>query len=136
MPSLHQITPFFTVLDLDATVQFLQHGLAFKLWVRYDDFAYLQRDEVGIRLLRREDATGREHAYIEVQDVDALWAEFRSRLTTELSNNPDGPCDQTYGQREFTVLGPGNIMLFFGQAIFRDEPAWERARGEQDPPPS
>ncbi len=132
MTKLLQVTPFLFVQDLDGVVRFFQTGLAFRFLVRYDDFAYLQRDNAGIRLLQREDAAAPAHAYFDVEAVDELWAEFHSRLTTELRNNPDGPRDQTYGQREFTVFGPEGITLFFGQDIFRDAPAWQRAAHESD----
>lgn len=143
MATLSQITPFFVVQDLEAAVRFFRDALGFTLWVRYDGYAYLQRDRAGVRLLQREapplepEPQGWMHAYLDVEDVDALWAEFRARLREELRNNPDGPRDQTYGQREFTVFGPEGLTLFFGQKIFRDRPAWERAQRESssEPPP-
>ena len=129
MPKLTQVTPFFFVQDLDEAVRFYKESLGFKLYVRYNDYAYLHRDGAGIRLLRGA-AGPASTAYFDVEDVDALWGEFRSRLGDELRNNPEGPRDQSYGQREFTVFSPGNHTLFFGQEIFRDEPAWERAARE------
>lgn len=131
MRNIHRVTPFFFVHDLNETVRFFKDGLGFTLWVRYDDYAYLQRDGAGIRLLRRAEASSPAAAYFDVEDVDALWTEFHSRLSNELRNNPEGPRDQTYGQREFTVFAPGNHTLFFGQEIFRDEPGWQRAAREQ-----
>ena len=133
MASLIQITPVFFVQDLAVAVRFLQHGLGFRPFVRYDDYAYLQRDEAGVRLLKANGDPGRVHAYIDVADVDALWTEFRARLTDELRNNPDGPRDQSYGQREFTVFGPEGMTLFFGQEIFRDKAAWQRAANDSEP---
>ena len=133
MARFQQITPFFIVQDLNSAVRFWRDSLGFKLLVRYDDYAYLHRDRAGVRLLRGESAPGRQHAYLDVENVDELWAEFRARLAEELRNNPEGPRDQSYGQREFTVFGPEGITLFFGQEIFRDEPAWERAARETEP---
>ena len=127
--NLQQVTPFYHVADLDGSVAFFVEKLGFKAYIHTRDYAYVHREGVGFRLMLRGDvqdarASGaqaataeRRHAYVDVRDVDALYAEFRGALTDELRNNPDGPRNQTYGQREFTVFGPENLVLFFGQAI-------------------
>lgn len=129
MPNLtnfEQITPFFHVADLDATVRFFTQKLGFDARVHAPDYAYLHRETAGIRLLLRADAAeflsgqhtpDRRYAYIDIRDADTLYAELRANLTTELRNNPDGPHNLPYGQREFTVFAPEHIVLFFGQPL-------------------
>ena len=130
--NLQQVTPFYHVADLNGSVAFFVEKLGFRAHIHARDYAYVHREGVGFRLMLREDAQGarasgaqavaeRRHAYVDVRDVDALYAEFRGTLTEELRNNPDGPLDQTYGQREFTVFGPENLVLFFGQAIVDEQ---------------
>ena len=122
-----QITPFFHVADLDASIDFFVCKLGFRASVHTREYAYVHRGTIGVRLLLRGDSAEylkanappvqRRYAYIDVHDVDGLHAELRPKLTNELSSNPDEPRDQPYGQREFTVFGPEGIVLFFGQMI-------------------
>jgi catechol 2,3-dioxygenase-like lactoylglutathione lyase family enzyme len=131
MPNFLQVTPFLFVDDIDRIVDFFTHSLGFKLYVRYDEFAYVQRGSAGVRILGGGAKAGRDPIYFDVEEVDALWTELRATLDDNaLRNHLEGPRDQTYGQREFTVFGPENVGIFFGQEIFRDEPAWERAQRE------
>ena len=121
--NLQQVTPFFHVDDLDAAVKFFVEKLGFKALVYRPDYAYVDREGVAFRLLSLEEERQSDAepppkcAYVDVRDVDALWAELRPKLREELSNNPEGPSDRWYGQREFTVFGPEHLVLFFGQAI-------------------
>ena len=55
--------------------------------------------------------------YIDVRDVDRLYAELKPKLDTLPKGDVYGPVDQSYGQRELLVLAPDGNLLAFGQAI-------------------
>lgn len=118
-----QITPFIHVPDLDQALAFFTDVLGFRVCVRMDDYAYIERDAIGIRLLQNHGADGappgnrRFAYYIDVRDVDALYAELKPKLDTLPQGDVHGPADKSYGQRELLVLAPDGNLLAFGQAI-------------------
>ena len=124
-----QITPFMHVPDLSRALAFFADVLGFEVLVRMDDYAYIEREGVGIRLMQNRGDDGappgnrRFAYYIDVRDVDALYAELKPKLDTLPPRDVHGPVDKSYGQRELLVLAPDGNLLAFGQAIRRDEPA-------------
>jgi len=124
-----QITPFMHVPDLPRALTFFADVLGFQVLFRMDDYAYVERERVGIRLMQNRGDDGappgnrRFAYYIDVRDVDALYAELKPKLDTLLPRDVHGPADKSYGQRELLVLAPDGNLLAFGQAIRRDEPA-------------
>ena len=60
---------------------------------------------------------GRYMSYIDVEDVDGLWAELKPKLDLLPPGHVEPPCDQEYGQREFAVIGPDGDLIAFGQSI-------------------
>jgi hypothetical protein len=55
--------------------------------------------------------------YIDVRDVDQLYAELKPKLATLPTRDVYGPVNQPYGQRELLVLAPDGNPMDFGQAI-------------------
>lgn len=123
MAKLHQITPFVPCTSLDRQIDFYEGVLRFELRFRADNYAFLKRDDVAVRLIEIDKTIDlsrpeRENSfYIDVNDIDAL---YRS-LETKLMNLPEGrvraPFDQSYGQREFHVIDEDCTLIFFGEAI-------------------
>jgi len=128
MTNLIQITPFMHVDDIDRAVSFFTDILGFKIGLRHDDYAYVHRENVGIRMLQNRGADGappgnrRFAYYIDVHDVDALYAELKPRLDTLPPRDVHGPADKHYGQRELLVLAPDGNLIAFGQAIKKSQP--------------
>jgi hypothetical protein len=58
--------------------------------------------------------------YIDVRDVDGLYAELKPKLDTLANDDVYGPVDQSYGQRELLVLAPDGNLIAFGQQISAD----------------
>ena len=61
-------------------------------------------------------------AYFDVDDVDAVAAELAAHgwiAPTDHGPAHLGPCDQTWGQREFYVRDPDNNCVRFGAPIAR-----------------
>jgi catechol 2,3-dioxygenase-like lactoylglutathione lyase family enzyme len=126
MSNFIQVTPFMHVDDLDRALAFFTGILGFETRFRAADYAYVHRETAGFRILQQTGADGappgnrRFAYYIDVRDVDQLYAELKPKLDTLPKRDVYGPVDQSYGQRELLVLAPDGNVLAFGQAISRD----------------
>lgn len=125
MSNFIQITPFMHVPDIEQALAFFTGILGFETLYRQGDYAYVEREGAGIRLLQNRGDDGappgnrRFAYYIDVRDVDALYAELKPRLDTLPARDVHGPANKPYGQRELLVLAPDGNLLAFGQAIGR-----------------
>ena len=123
MSNFIQVTPFMHVPDIEQAVKFFTEILGFEALLRLDDYAYVHRETAGFRILQNKGADGappgnrRFAYYIDVRDVDALYAELKPRLDTLPKGDVYGPVNQPYGQREFMVLAPDGNLIAFGQAV-------------------
>jgi len=118
-----QIAPFMHVRELEPALDFLEM-LGFETIVRIGrDYAYLEREGAGLRVLEGADAilfppqSGRFAYYIDVRDVDSIHAELKEKLDTLPAGDVHGPADKHYGQRELVVRAPDGQLLVFGAAI-------------------
>ena len=121
MTNFLQVTPFLHVVDLQKALEFFTDILGFAVPFRQPGYAYIHRETVGFRLLQAESgATVPAHRrfayYIDVRDVDALYAELKPKLDTLPPGDVHGPADQPYGQRERLVLAPDGELIAFGMA--------------------
>ncbi len=128
MTNFIQVTPFLHVPDLRKALEFFTDTLGFSVPFRMDGYAYVHRETVGFRLLQVEDGEagpGRRRFayYIDVRDVDALYAELKPRLDALPPEKVLGPADKPYGQRELLVLAPDGELIAFGMAIPQAEVA-------------
>lgn len=123
MANFIQITPFITVENLERAIAFFTDILGFEVTLRFRDYAFVRRETVGFRLWEQSEGNpapmgNRRFAYyIDVHDVDALYAELKPKLDTLPQGDVDGPVDQSYGQRELLVLAPDGNLIAFGQLI-------------------
>ena len=123
MANFIQVTPFMHVEDLERALAFFNGILGFKTLLRFPDYAYVHRETAGFRLMegKGEEAAppgNRRFAYyIDVRDVDGLYAELKPKLDTLPKGDVHGPANKPYGQRELLVLAPDGNLLAFGQAI-------------------
>jgi catechol 2,3-dioxygenase-like lactoylglutathione lyase family enzyme len=121
MPQLRYVTPFLRVPDIEIAMTFLTDTLGFKVSIRAGDYAFVYRDEAAFRLVEDEPLTprggGRYTSYIDVDDVDALYAELKPKLDLLPVGHVMAPCDQTYGQRDMAVIGPDGDLIAFGSPI-------------------
>jgi hypothetical protein len=101
MDNFIQITPFLYVADLDMALAFFTDILGFEVQFRgWNEFAYVHRETVGFRLWQRppEDlpqGARRFAHYIEVRDVDAIYAELKPKLDTLPAGDATGPPTST-----------------------------------------
>ncbi len=97
--------------------------MGFEVLHRHGDYAYLHRETVGFRVRQLTGPDGappgnrRFAYYIDVRDVDSLYAELKPKLNALPEGDVCGPVDQPYGQRELLVLAPDGNLLAFGHAI-------------------
>jgi len=121
------------VNDMVATMKFWTEALGFTVKAemsfgegRPPGWCNLGRDEVAIMFTWEPEHThddGTSHGseaglagsiYFNVDDVDALYEEFRQNPGIgEIS----APTDQTHGMREFLVRDPNGFAVFFGQSL-------------------
>lgn len=123
MSEVLQITPFVLCASLERQIAFYCARLGFTCGFRQDNYAYLSRGPVAIRLLEcppRADGKplgDNQSFYIDVDGIDALFESLRDGLV----DLPDGrvrpPFDQPYAQREFHVIDEDGTLIFFGQDI-------------------
>ncbi len=123
MARILQLTPFVLCSSLQNQIDFYCERLGFSCGFRQDNYAFLSRGPVAIRLLEcppRDDGKllGEEQSfYIDVEGVDALY----DSLKPELEGLPNGrlrpPFDQPYQQREFHVIDEDGTLIFFGEDI-------------------
>lgn len=122
MSNFLQITPFMHVRELEPAVAFFRDLLGFRVLFRVSDYAYVDLEGCGIRIWAHADAptvsTPRNFRYyIDVRDVDALYAELKPKLDQLPPRDVHGPADKHYGQRELLILAPDGDLVCFGQAI-------------------
>lgn len=118
-----QITPFIHVPDLKLALEFFNDLLGFKTVIQSGPYAYLERENVGVRLMENSWPEGappgnrRFAYYIDVRDVDGLYEELLPKLQHLPRDHVHGPADKPYGQRELLIVAPDGNLLAFGQAI-------------------
>jgi catechol 2,3-dioxygenase-like lactoylglutathione lyase family enzyme len=123
MSNFIQVTPFMIVDNLERALTFFTNILGFETRFRAADYAYVHRETAGFRIWEQTgvDAappgTRRFAYYIDVRDVDQIYAELKPKLDTLPKGDVYGPVNQPYGQRELLVLAPDGNLLAFGQAI-------------------
>ncbi|HEY1263164.1 MAG TPA: VOC family protein [Terriglobales bacterium] len=126
MTNFIQVTPFIHVHDLPRALAFFTGLLGFKVLFQMDNYAYVHRETVGFRLLEQQGPDGappgnrRFAYYIDVRNVDQIYAELKPRLDTLPKGDVYGPVDQSYGQRELLILAPDGNLLVFGHALRKD----------------
>lgn len=123
MANLLQYTPFMRVPDFEAAVKFFTEVLGFDVDFDMDNYCYLVRDRVALRMMGNTPqdfapAGNRRYAhYVDVADVDGLYAELKPKLDLLPKEDVFGPCDMPYLQREIGVIGPDGNWFVFGQDI-------------------
>lgn len=120
---MHQITPFVPCSDLACQIRFYKDVLGFEVGFDADNYAFLRRDDVAVRLVEVDATVDLAHPerqqsfYIDVHDVDALYASLATGLATLPSGRVTAPFNQDYGQREFHVTDEDCTLVFFGEGV-------------------
>ena len=121
------VAPYFVVDDVVATANYYRDTLGFEyegFWNEPPSFCMVARDGIVIMLAQlRAGATRPNHvvdperaawdAYVWVDDVNALYAEFKSKgvkIAREIG-------DREYGNRDFDIEDCNGYRLCFGQDL-------------------
>lgn len=121
---IRQVTPQFFTLDIPGTVAYYKDKLGFECLGTWQDppvYAIVARDQRAIHFRCAEppavnpDKYADEllDAYLSVEDVDALYAEYSAKgaeFTREPGNMP-------WGAREFVVKDCDGRLLAFGSNL-------------------
>ncbi len=108
---------------LEKALAFFVDLLDFEVQLRASDYAYVHRETAGFRIWEQKGkyvpppGTRRFAYYIDVQDVDRLYAELKPKLDRLPAGEVHGPADKPYGQRELLLLAPDGNLLAFGHAL-------------------
>ena len=120
MQKIYQITPFLHVPDMQEALTFFCDLLTFELRARHANYAYIELDGCGLRLLEeptrklQADGKSRVTVYIDVADIDAVHAKLGPALARLSPDRVEPLKNMPYGQREFQVRMPDGDWLNFG----------------------
>ena len=119
---LRAISPVVPVRDVAASAAFYARHLGFEPAFLADDTSYA--GVVGVAMPSRYNASESEEAlratannisfYIEVEDLDALWAAVEASQPTTRVRAPE---DKPWGLREFHIQDLDGCLLRFGQDL-------------------
>lgn len=118
---LKTVVPVFQVSMSAVAEEFYCKRLGFRLVSAYRPdpaladpcYMTLARDGVQLHVQSfKSGISGAGNAYVHVDDVDSLYAEFFSKGVPV-----NGPFDQTWGQREIGVRDPDGNHIGFGRRI-------------------
>jgi uncharacterized glyoxalase superfamily protein PhnB len=108
------------VKDLKKSAQYYQEQLGFVTNWAYDGWHQLQREKFIVMLGECTDDRSafetRNHsyfAYIDMENIDALYEEYRLKDIEFISKLEDKP----WGQREFGIRTIDGHRIMFGQAV-------------------
>jgi catechol 2,3-dioxygenase-like lactoylglutathione lyase family enzyme len=119
-----QVTPMLHIPRLDEARHFFETILGFQVMFAMDGYFYCEREGAGIRVLEEDQSLKplqgkrtRITVYVDVQDVDGLYAELQTRLEALPQGYVKPPKDYHWKQRELHVQMPDGNVLAFGQAV-------------------
>ena len=122
------IAPYLIVDDVISTANYYRDKLGFsyeRFWNEPPSFCMVHRSGVVIMLAQLEQTGvmrpnravdpegGAWDAYVWIDDVDSLHAEYESKGVQIVR----GVCDQPYGCRDFDVEDCNGYRLCFGQSV-------------------
>lgn len=108
------------VQDMKKSAEFYQNQLGFSTTWNDDNWHFLKREKFVVMLGEcADDVSAFEtnnhsyFAYIEVENIDALFEEYSSK-EIEILREPE---DQPWGQREFAIRTIDGHRIMFGEEI-------------------
>lgn len=128
MPRMQRLTPMLLVSNLEASLQFFGDVLGFDTPYVMSEYryAYIACEGVAVRLFEAspdidlQDEARQVHCYIDVEDLDGLYAELKPELDKLPKGRVRPPFDTEYGQREFHVTDADTLLISFGETIGKD----------------
>lgn len=101
--------------NLKETVLFFRDVLGFSPEMDTETYAIYQKDNLTIHVLRAGEDIGQMEFYLEIDDLDSLWAEIKDKVK---GLKVKEPFERDYGMREVHIEVPHTkTLLFIGQEI-------------------
>ena len=110
---LNHPVPVLRVNDLQASLDYYEKALGFKIEFKMVDFASVSRDKCDIFLCVGDQGTAPAWMWIPTDDADVLYAELSGRGAKIW--NP--PTNYPWGSCELHVADPDNNVLRFGSDL-------------------
>ncbi len=111
------LSPMIPSFSITETAEFFRGVLNFSATMETGGYAILQKDGLTIHILSAGNDIGQMEFYLEVDNVDKLWAHISDKVK-ELKFR--APFDREYGMREIHIEIPQTrTLLFIGQVIDR-----------------
>ncbi|HSK12129.1 MAG TPA: hypothetical protein VK907_02885 [Phnomibacter sp.] len=111
------LSPMVPSFNLKGTAAFFKDLLGFEAYMDTETYVILHKNDHTIHLLRAGADIGQMEFYLEVDDIESLWASIKDKITGLKVREP---FDREYGMREIHIGVPHtNTLLFIGQALKR-----------------
>jgi hypothetical protein len=112
--ALH-LSPMIPSFNLNQTISFFKEVLDFTPVLETETYAVYQKNNLSVHILQAGEDIGQMEFYLEVDNVDHLWASIKDKVK-ELKVK--APFDREYGMREIHIEIPQTkTLLFIGQTI-------------------
>jgi len=113
------LSPMLQSSDLRRTIDWYEQVLGFRCAGSVEGWCRLARDGVALMFMTNAHLGPPQSTatqYIDVDDVPALWAAIKDRVSAEW-----GPEEMPYGMLEFAIRDPDGYLLSFGQPVARTD---------------
>jgi len=117
---IRNVTPMLAVADIPAACEFMRACFGFTTRSAFPGYAWSGRDGGAVRFVQAPEGSDMDNVarqvaiYLDVTDVDALWADHQNAISALPETHRQPPADTEHGQREF-VLIHGPFMFVAGQ---------------------
>lgn len=115
MPKALYLSPIIPSFDVDQSLAFFTDLLGFTVTFQGGGYGICEKDGLSIHFKPAVPDIGEVEVYLEVDDVDALWAGMKDKIG-DLRHK--APFDQPYKMREAHIDVPATrCLLYLGQCI-------------------
>ena len=109
------ISPMIPSFQMKETILFFTDILNFSVELDMETYAICKKDGLTIHILPAGEDIGQMEFYMEVDDVDGVWASIKDKVQGMKFREP---FDQDYKMREIHIEIPQTkTLLFIGQEI-------------------
>lgn len=109
------LSPMIPSFNMPVTFRFFKEVLAFSTEMETPQYSILSKDGLTVHILPAGQDIGQMEFYLEVDDVDQLWATIKDKVA---GLRVQKPFDREYGMREIHLEIPETkTLLFIGQEI-------------------
>lgn len=110
--ALH-LSPMIPSFKLEETIRYFKYVLGFSSFIDTDAYAICEKDSLTVHILKAGQDIGQMEFYLEVDNIDHLWALIKGKLAGLKFKEP---FNRDYGMREIHIGIPQtNTLLFIGQ---------------------